>query len=64
MSTPTTAPDQNLRESRKEQAAKAAAKKAPAKAPAAKPEKNNNKIYIYEATGRFGITNRRSFPTR
>ena len=45
---------------------KAPAKKAPAKAPAkAAPnaaEKKDAKLYVYEATGRAGITNRRTFP--
>lgn len=53
----------NLRQSRKEQAAKApAAKKAPAKAPAKKAAEKDGTVYTYEATGRFGVTNRRSFP--
>ena len=42
--------------------AKAApAKKAPVKAATEKAEKEA-KLYVYEATGRAGITNRRTFP--
>jgi hypothetical protein len=63
------APVKNLRASRKEAAgakkaavpAKAPAKQAPAKAPA-KAEKKDGTVYTYEAKGRAGITNRRSFP--
>lgn len=55
----------NLPQSRKETAV---AKKAPAKAPAPKPaEKKANtdgKLFVYEATGRAGITNRRTFPNK
>jgi hypothetical protein len=70
--TQTTAPVANLRETRKAQAAakkahpagKAApAKKAPAKKAAEpKPKKDEGTTYTYEAKGRFGITNRRTFP--
>jgi Rieske Fe-S protein len=58
----------NLRQSRKETAA---AKKAPAKAPAKaaptvaeKKDKADGTLFVYEATGRAGITNRRTFPTQ
>lgn len=41
------------------------AKEAPAKAPAKPAEKKaDGKLYTYEATGRAGITNRRTFPTQ
>jgi hypothetical protein len=39
-------------------------RKAPAKAaaPTKAAEKKDGKVYVYQATGRAGITNRRSFP--
>lgn len=62
----------NLAATRKEAAAAkkaAAAKPAPAKATTAKSAaepkaKKDGKVYVYEASSRAGITNRRSFPTQ
>lgn len=52
----------NLRESKHQLAqAKAPVKKARAKAPAKKDEAKTGELYVYEATGRAGITNRRTF---
>jgi hypothetical protein len=49
--------------------AKDPAKKAPAKATTKKPaaekaESETGELYVYEATGRAGITNRRTFPAK